>query len=126
MKAYDPLSAPLSEDWLGLDETERIRLVREYHRRTGQEIPGEKLHAVIHVTVENQVLLGDETPVAGTLQRLMDEGLDRHEAIHAIGGVLIEHMWDVLKSKGKADISNEAYFDSLRSLTAQSWLDQFR
>lgn len=126
MKEYDPLSAPPPEDWLGLDEGQRIELVREYHRKLGQESPGEDLHAVLHVVIENQVLLGDETPVAETLQRLTDEGLDRHDAIHAIGTVLLEYIWDLLKSKSQTDVSREAYFDGLRSLTAQKWLDQPR
>ena len=30
---YDPLEAPEPEEWLGIDEAERIRLALDYHRR---------------------------------------------------------------------------------------------
>jgi hypothetical protein len=48
--------------------------------------------------VETQIALGDETPARRTAQRLMDAGLDRHEAIHAIGWVLIEFMSDLMET----------------------------
>src|SRR5215471_3743760 len=38
--------------------------------------------------------LGDETPARRTAQRLINKGLDRHEAIHAIG--IIEFMSDLI------------------------------
>ncbi len=40
-----------------------------------------------HVVVENQIALGDEIPVARNLHQLMAQGLDRHDAIHAIASV---------------------------------------
>ena len=46
-------------------------------------LPNEKLHAVLHVVIENQIALGDEIP-----------GLDRHEAIHCIASVLAEFIHD--------------------------------
>jgi hypothetical protein len=42
--------------------------------------------------VEAQIALGDETPASRIAQRLIGEGLDRHDAIHAIGMVLAEHI----------------------------------
>src|SRR5450759_783466 len=80
----DPLDAPEPEEWLAIDEAERIHLAQDYHRRARVRLPNEKLHAVLHVEVENQIALGNEMPVQGTVQRLMAEGLDRQEAIHAI------------------------------------------
>jgi hypothetical protein len=96
MKRYDPLVAPDPESWLTTDEGERQRLVERYHRRQGVRLPNLRLHAVIHVVVESQVAMGDELPVAGTLARLITEGLDRHEAIHAIGNVLAGHIHDLM------------------------------
>ena len=86
----DPLEAPEPKEWLAIDEAERIQLAQDYYRRARVRLPNEKLHAVFHVVVENQIALGDEIPVQSTLQRLMVEGLDRHEAIHAIASVLAE------------------------------------
>ena len=33
MQHYDPLDAPDREEWLALDEQERIALARDYHGR---------------------------------------------------------------------------------------------
>ena len=70
---YDLLEAPEPEEWLAIDEPERIRLALDYHRRARVRLPNEKLHAVLHVVIENQIALGDEIPVQNTAQRLMAE-----------------------------------------------------
>ena len=120
---YDPLEAPEPEEWLAIDEAERIHLVQDYHRRARVRLPNEKLHSVFHVVVENQIVLGDEIPVQSTVQRLMAEGLDRHEAIHAIASVLAEFMHDLVNNAGSSTVSNQAYFTALQRLTAESWLE---
>jgi hypothetical protein len=118
---YDPHSDPAAERWLALDEYERIHLVMAYHRAKRVALPNPQLHATIHAVVENQIALGDEIPVAETLRRLINEGLDRHEAIHAIGSVLAQHMYTLL-SDGKPDEDpNLRYFEDLKALTADSW-----
>ena len=89
MERYDPLKAPDPKEWLSLDEQERIDLVQDYHRRARVELPNATGHAIAHVIVENQIALGDELAVERTLNRLVAEGLDRHDAIHAIGSVLV-------------------------------------
>ena len=120
---YDPLEAPEPKEWLAIDEAERIQLAQDYHRRARVRLPNEKLHAVFHVVVENQIALGDEIPVQSTLQRLMVEGLDRHEAIHAIASVLAEFMHDLVNNPGSNTESNQAYFAALQRLTAEGWLE---
>jgi len=77
---YDPLVTPAAEQWMELDEGMRIQLVEDYHWRARIRLPRPKAHAVFHVIVENQIALGDETPVQRTVDRLMAEGLDRHDA----------------------------------------------
>src|SRR5260370_24212594 len=96
MKRYDPLKRPEPEAWQLLDEQERLNLVEDFHRRARVQLPNAKVHAVIHVIVENQIALGDEIPVKRTVQRLMSEGLDRHDAVHAVGSVLIGHIGELL------------------------------
>jgi uncharacterized protein YoaH (UPF0181 family) len=120
---YDPLEAPELEEWLAIDEAERIQLAQDYHRCARGCLPNERLHAVFHVVVENQIALGDEIPVQSTLQRLMAEGLDRHEAIHAIASVLAEFTHDLLNNPGSNTESNQAYFAALQRLTAEGWLE---
>jgi hypothetical protein len=124
MKSYDPLKAPDPQQWLSLDERQRIALVRDYHRRKRIRVPNEQVHAAAHIIVENQIALGDETPVRRTMQRLMTEGLDRHEAVHAVGMVLMEHIFDLVKGEKPpppgAD-PNAPYFATLERLTADQW-----
>jgi len=71
---YDALEAPDPEEWLELDEHERIELVRDYHRRARIRLPNEKLHATLHAIVDAQIALGDETPARRIAQRLIGEG----------------------------------------------------
>ncbi len=120
---YDPYQHIASEAWQALDESERIESVRRYHRRNRIRLPNERLHAAIHVIVENQVALGDAFLARAVLLRLMEEGLDRHEAVHAIGSVLSEQLFSALKEGGGADL-NARYVEKLNRLTAESWRKQ--
>lgn len=121
-KLYNPLRAPDPQAWLALDEMERIELARRYHKRARVELPNPRVHAVVHAVVENQAAMGDETPVAAALERLRGEGLDRHDAIHAVGTVLAEYLWEGLRG---TEIDPDAYYDAVTRLTAQGWLDSF-
>jgi hypothetical protein len=121
MQRYDPLVAPDAEEWLALDEQERIDLARDYHRRARIRVPNTKVHATVHAIVETQIALGDETPARRTAQRLMDEGLDRHEAIHAIGWVLIDFMQDLMDTPELGSEPNALYFAALERLTVEDW-----
>lgn len=80
---YDPMLDLEPEHWEALDEDHRVELVVEYHRAARIELPDEHTHALMHFIIENQIALEGKAPVAGTIRRLLDEGLDRHEAIHA-------------------------------------------
>jgi hypothetical protein len=121
MQRYDPLEAPDAEEWLALDEQERIDLVLNYHRKARIRLPNAKVHAIVHAMVETQIALEDETPARRTAQRLMDEGLDRHEAIHAIGWVLIELMSDLMDEPESRAEPNAPYFAALDRLTVEDW-----
>ena len=121
MEYYDPNRAPSPEEWLALDEAERMVLVQVYHEEAGVELPNLMLHAAIHTTVENQVALGEELPVRRKLAALMKEGLDRHEAIHAIGSVLAEFIYELMKGAQPGDDANERYLQAVSRLTAKPW-----
>ena len=110
MQRYDPLEAPDPEEWLALDEQERIDLARAYHRSAGIRVPNATAHATVHAIVETQIALGDETPARRTTQRLMDAGLDRHETIHAIAWVLIDFVRDLMKAPELGTEPNAQYF----------------
>jgi hypothetical protein len=126
LRDYDPHIRPDAEAWSALDETDAFSLVTRYHGSPGCEhppAPNPHLHTALHVVVENQAALGDETPVAATIERLMREGLNRHDAVHAVGSVLAEHIYELLKGQRPATAAGSTvYYDELRALTAESWL----
>ena len=119
MEKYDPLYAPDPVAWLELDESERIGLVEEFHRGAGTELPEPGLHAGIHVVVENQLALGEE-PVPATIGKLIRQGLDRHEAIHAVGAIIAEDLFGLMQGEqGQWDA--QRYRKRLEKLTAKRW-----
>jgi hypothetical protein len=40
MKTYDPLKPPKPEEWLSLDEQERLEMVESFHRHRRRARPG--------------------------------------------------------------------------------------
>jgi hypothetical protein len=121
MKRYDPDAGPGPEEWLRLEDADRMRLVDAYHRRTGVRLPNTRVHACIHTIVENQLALG-EAVVVDVLRRLRTEGLSRHDAVHAIGSVLIGHL-HALATGTRSEADGPApYFEALKRLTAEQWL----
>ena len=86
------------------------------------ELPNPQLHAIFHTIVENQIAVGEKIP-ARTLRRLMKEGLERHEAIHAIGSVLGEQIYNAMAGSSLSVDINEQYVRELKSLTAEGWLN---
>ena len=121
---YDANAQPLPKSWLELDEVERIDRVHDYHRRMKVKLDSPELHAIAHVVVENQVALGDTTPVPATLNRLMNEGLDRHDAIHAIASILMNVVFDGLRQTNSSVDINARYSQELANLTATGWRSQ--
>ena len=122
MEYYTASRAPDSEEWLKLDESLRIDLVRE---SIGEDIEddvpedAEYLHAAIHVVVENQLAMGVD-PVPPTMAKLIRQGLSRHEALHAIGTIVSEDIFDLLQSNEKSWPENR-YRKRLEKLTAKRW-----
>ena len=121
---YEANEQPHSQVWLELDESERIDAVMDYHRRTRVKLENPELHAIAHVVVENQVVLGEATSVPATLDRLMDEGLDRHEAIHAIASILMSIVSDIAREADDGSDINAKYGRELGKLTAAGWRSQ--
>ena len=121
METYDPETAPDAAEWLDLEEEERIDLVASYHRREKVKLPKLQVHTAFQAVVENQIAEGLQT-VRETVARLQAEGLSRHDAIHAVASVLVGRLQDLLQEGAPAQFEVEAYFQDLRSLTAEGWL----
>lgn len=116
---YDPEVAPDPVKWLETPESDRHEAVQRYHTRTNFQGESLKMHAAIHVVIENQLAEGHQaaTPAMG---RLLTEGLDRHDAIHAIGDVFSRELYAVMTEKRLHD--PELYANNLNQLTAATWL----
>ncbi|MBU2602469.1 MAG: hypothetical protein KKA32_09915 [Actinobacteria bacterium] len=122
LEVYDADRAPDPDLWLELEEDERIGLVLEHHQQADEKAPNMELHAMIHAVVETQVAMGDDEPAAATLIRLQEEGLGRHDALHAIGSVLAHQMHRAITEREEADNPQEAFRRDLEALTATGWL----
>ncbi|MGO9604627.1 MAG: DUF1841 family protein [Candidatus Binataceae bacterium] len=120
MKAYDALVDPEPDEWLSTDEGARIEWVRKYHLKARARMPNLQLHSMIHVVVENQLAMKIPA-VRSALNRMLAQGLDRHDAIHAIGSVLAEQMHDLWNSSISDGDPNDAYYRALEELTAEKW-----
>ena len=121
MEEYNPECAPEPESWLELDEQERIFLVETYHRVARSKLPNVTAHAALHAIVENQIALNLE-PVVRAMHRLRKEGLPRHDAVHAIGSVVAEHLLDILKTNQNDDAAalQARYYAAVERLSAAS------
>ena len=122
MKHYDPETAPNPEEWLKLDERERIQLAERCHRKARVKIPSVEAHAIFHAIVENQIAEG-HAPVARAMQRLAREGLSRHEALHAIGSLVADYIYDVMNTNDRslADTAQARYDAAVERITVKEW-----
>lgn len=123
---YDPDKYPSASEWLELNELERIELIKEFHINQGIELPDLRVHAAIHCTVENQIAENFE-PTVQAMKRLCGEGLTRHDAIHAVGSVVAEHLFKILKTPdmGNQGLINEQMAKDINRLTAKRWRELY-
>ena len=122
MEYYKASQAPDSKEWLELDESLRIELVlKSIGEDIEDDVPEDAkyIHAAIHVAVENQLAMGVD-PVIATMAKLIRQGLKRHEALHAIGAILSEDIFDLLQSNEKS-WPESRYRKRLEKLTAKRW-----
>lgn len=117
--AYDASRGPDPKRWILTAEDVRLEQVLAYHKRKRIRLPNAHLHALMHVVVESQLAERYE-PAVQALDRLTSEGLDRHEAVHAIASVVIQGVHDVMQY-GRTDFDREACATALRALSAESW-----
>ena len=115
---YDPQVPPEPSEWLATPEPERLRAIESYHRIARSKVTNLGLHAALHGVVENQVADSDPA-VCAALERLMADGLDRHDAMHAVASVLAKHIFEAMH--GEDDAERGDYTESLAKLTAASW-----
>lgn len=122
MTHYDAEIQPDPAEWLALDELSRIELAESYHRAARVKLPNVEAHAAFHAFVETQIAEGLE-PVVRAMMRLVRQGLTRHEALHAVGSVLAEQIFEAANSKDEeVGATLEARYNAaVERLTAEDW-----
>ncbi len=120
MKKYNALVPPIAEEWLALDEQFRLDLLYDFVENNEQDIEKEarRIHASIHMIIENQLALNIELTTE-TYNRLIRQGLDRHQVIHAIGAVISEDIFELMKGSKEKPFEGQKL--RLKKLTAKRW-----
>jgi hypothetical protein len=78
------------------------------------DVTNMRLHIAVHEIVANQ-LWDDQPPQAWqAARRLLATGAERHDVLHAIGNVLVEHLHGLLTGQGQIDVA--AYAAGLEKL----------
>ena len=119
MESYDPYRQPTPEVWRDLGVSRSIELVREYHRQAGLNSRYQGFHAAMHVIVEGLLAAEGKTEVKNTLTRLVDDGLDRHQAIHALASVVEHIMSDMNDGTVRNPESFQRALDNLKAKNGQ-------
>jgi len=127
MFIYDPNNQPDAQTWLELPETKRMTAVEKHHKAARIKLPSSRGHAALHVMVENQLAEGYE-PSVRAIARLTKEGLTRHDAVHAIGSVVSEHLFNAIKAiqAEPPEVTQALISATIERLTAKDWLQQFK
>jgi hypothetical protein len=109
-RADDP---PDSAEWLATDEATRLEIVSDAHTRHGWSV-GEnaRVHAAMHVIVENRLATKD-APVVAAYDRLRAAAVDRHATIHALASVVAAQLFEQLSEKRAHAPEDDAGFADL-------------
>lgn len=101
------------------DEAIHTRVVEEHARRPHPHLEPDAMraHLLIHELVEKQLAERDPPEVATALHRLLADGLDRHEAVHAIGTTVAGEAFQMLR-EGRV-LDRDKYVRALDQLTAE-------
>jgi hypothetical protein len=123
MNTYNPLIEPNKDEWLESSEYDRIDAVREFHENSDddefEEDNALSIHSTLHVIVENQLAMGVDL-IPETIAKLTRQGLDRHEAIHAIGAIISEDIFHIMSGE-RTEFSPKRYRKKLDKITAKRW-----
>jgi len=116
---YDADRPPDPAAWLAADGATRLAAVEAHHRVPSPAqppAPALRVHAALHVVVEEQLATGDPPQARRALARLVAAGRSRHEAVHALAEVAADSARSALAT-GRFDA--EAYARALDGLSAE-------
>jgi hypothetical protein len=114
---YDASHAPVPDEWMATDDESKRAAIEAHHRALG--VAARPIHAELHLIVENQLAAGDPPEARAALDRLVGEGLERHEALHAIGSVVATALWNI--TRRGAPVGRDAMARALEALRASDW-----
>ena len=103
-----------------------MRVVSTHHMVNSEKSGNAKAHAAYHVIVENQVAIGFG-PTVRAFERLQQQGLSRHECIHAVGSVIAEHLFSTMRETEAVDSKDvQAQINAaIERLDANEWRKTF-
>jgi hypothetical protein len=105
--------------WLAADEGERAAAVERHHRGRVERLHPKgydrRMHARLHVIVENQVAEGVEA-TRRTIDRVVDSGVRRHVAVHMVIDALLQQIG------AGVDFDDAAWAARLDALDPADWL----
>ncbi len=79
---------------------------------------GLRAHLLIHEMVEQQIEAGQPAEVLDALRRLTGGGMNRHQAVHAIGALVAKEAFAMMQTKRPLDESS--YQQALNELTVEA------
>jgi hypothetical protein len=119
--AYDP-EQPDADAWNMLDVAGRRAVMEDWHEgRVDALHPGSlhrSMHVGLHVTVETLVAAG-EPHVVRTIDRITEQGVRRHAALHMVMEVLARRMAALA---GAEPWSDEQWAAALERLDPADWI----
>ena len=118
---YNPNIQIDKQQWLEMDEAQRIAIVETFHAQNDEDLEEEAktLHASFHVIVENQIAQ-NVTIVEQTIAKLIRQGIDRHEAIHAISAIMSEDILNAARGEGE-EFTIKKFRKKFEKITAKRW-----
>lgn len=75
------------------------------------------LHILMDLTVRRQIMLDDPPETRRTIEALMKKGLSEMEAIHDVSRIVVEFMYDMLKTRKPFDL--QKYVRRLNQLVSR-------
>ena len=120
---YDPDLDPDPSTWRSIDAHDRVRLVMSHHAQNRISVSDSRMHALLHVNIENMLLQG-KGPVTRALEKLRAEGHPRHKAIHILATVWLAY--PVGSIGGSANLTHQeqqlAFNAAMETITGEGWL----
>lgn len=125
MVAYDAEAGPDEDAWMAADEQERIEAVREYHDALDHHPAAESMaaHAMIHAVVETQIAMEDPPETREKMEELVEAGVDRHAAIHALAAPVAHVVYGVAQGDDDQEF-NDLVAQKVSAVTVQDGREQ--